>query len=203
MLSDDVKMRVSTGEMTPMEGAQFCNQMRDKLFLEYRKWTSAQGVAAAEEIKLKAKGFDYYLDKYAQDNFKKPFADLTQKQRGAVYYEVISAAGRDNAKVTAKAARLVRRAKVLILVTGIIAVWEITNAKDKLREAARQGNIIAASMIGGAVAGAAVSFICGPAEPMCAIATVAIGSNLGGMAGQVITNVYEEELQFFNSFVWN
>ncbi|WP_277187656.1 hypothetical protein [Caballeronia sp. BR00000012568055] len=203
IISDDVKAQVAKGKMTSLEGAQFCNQMRDQLFAEYRKWTSAQGVAEAEAIKLKARGFDYYLNKYAQESYHRPFAELSQTERGTVYYKVIEAAGRDNAKVTAKAERLVRRAKVMILITAILAVWEITNSKDKIREAARQGNIIAAGMIGGAIAGGAVSFICGPAEPMCAIATVAIGSNVGGMVGQVISDIYEDELQFFNSFVWH
>src|ERR1700744_1637567 len=65
VISEDIRSTVASGEMTPLEGAKFCNQIRDKLFVEYRRHTSAQGVAAAEEIKLKAKEFDFYLNKYA------------------------------------------------------------------------------------------------------------------------------------------
>ena len=39
-------------------------------------------------------------------------------------------------------------------------------------------------MIGGGLAGGAVSFICGPVEPVCAFITVGIGASLGGTAGQ-------------------
>lgn len=197
-VSAEVRAQVDSGAMTVKEGAEYCNQMRDKLFVEYRKFTSAQGVATAQEMKLSAKGFDFYLNKYAQQQFGRPFAELSQSERGAIYYAVIESAGRDNARVTATAAKLQTLGKSLILITAVLAVGEIVRAKDKVRETARQGSIIAAGMIGGAAAGAAVSFICGPAEPVCAVATVAIGSNLGGMAGQVLFDFYQEELDAFN-----
>jgi hypothetical protein len=100
-------------------------------------------------------------------------------------------------------ARLKKRAKALLLFTGAIAVWEIIQSKDHLKEAARQGNIIAAGMIGGGLAGGAVSFLCGPAEPICATVTVAIGANLGGMAGAAISDEWDDAVQFFKSLVWN
>lgn len=200
-ISTEVKTQVDSGAMTVKEGAEYCNQMRDKLFLEYRKFTSPQGVAKAQEIKLSAKGFDFYLNKYAQQKFGRPFVELSPSQRGEVYYEVIESAGRDNARVTVKAAKLQALGKSLILVTAVLAVGEIARAKDKVKETARQGSIIAAGMIGGAMAGAAVSFVCGPAEPACAYVTVAIGSNLGGMAGQVVFDFYQEELDAFNQTI--
>lgn len=200
-VSAEVRAQVDSGAMTVKEGAEYCNQMRDKLFVEYRKFTSAQGVAKAQEIKLNARGFDFYLNKYAQQQFGRPFAELSQSERGAVYYAVIESAGRDNARVTVKVAKLQALGKSLILVTAVLAVGEVVRAKDKVKETARQGSIVAAGMIGGAVAGAAVSFVCGPAEPACAYVTVAIGSNLGGMAGQVLFGFYQEELDAFNQMM--
>jgi hypothetical protein len=199
----EVKAQVNSGAITVKEGAEYCNQLRDKLFVEYRKFTSPQGVARAQEIKLNAKGFDFYLNKYAQQQFGRPFMDLSAAERGSVYYAVIESAGRDNARVTATAAKMQLLGKSLILFTAILAVGQIVHAKDKVREVARQGSIIAAGMIGGAAAGAAVSFVCGPAEPICAVATVAIGSNLGGMAGQVLFDFYQDELNAFNQLMWN
>jgi len=155
------------------------------------------------KIKLSAKGFDFYLNKYAQQQFGRDFFALSETERGSVYYAVIESAGRDNARVTATAARMQVLGKSLILFTAILAVGEIVHAKNKVREAARQGSIIAAGMIGGAAAGAAVSFICGPAEPICAVATVTIGSNLGGMAGQVMFDFYQDELDAFNELMWH
>lgn len=48
-----------------------------------------------------------------------------------------------------------------------------------------------------------MSFVCGPAEPVCAFLTVAIGANLGGMAGSMISDGWDDALQFLRSFVWN
>jgi hypothetical protein len=93
--------------------------------------------------------------------------------------------------------RLQVSARVAILFTAIIATGEVVGAKDKVKEAARQGSIIAGGMIGGSLAGLAVSFVCGPAEPACAIALVFIGSNLGGMAAEVGNDMYQEELPVF------
>ncbi|MCP1117696.1 hypothetical protein JOE11_002341 [Robbsia andropogonis] len=202
-VSAEVKAQVNSGAISVKEGAEYCNQLRDKLFIEYRKFTSPQGVARAQEIKLNAKGFDFYLNKYAEQQFGRSFLTLSETERGSVYYAVIESAGRDNARVTAKAAKMQALGKSLILFTAVLAVGEIVHAKDKVREVARQGSIIAAGMIGGAGAGAAVSFICGPAEPICAVATVMIGSNLGGMAGQVMFDVYQDELDAFNKLMWH
>lgn len=124
------------------EGAEYCNQLRDKLFVEYRKFTSPQAVARAQEIKLNAKGFDFYLNKYAQQQFGRPFLALSETERGSVYYVVIESAGRDNARVTATAARMQALGKLLILFTAVLAVGEIVRAKDKVREAARQGPVL-------------------------------------------------------------
>lgn len=196
-ISDQVRQEVANGNMTVKEGAEYCSQLRDKLFVEYRKYTSAVGVAKAEALKLKSRGFDYYLNKYAQAQFGKNFDALKTEERSAVYYTVLKKAGGANADVSAKVRRLQVSARVAILFTAIIATGEVIGAKDKVKEAARQGSIIAGGMIGGSLAGLAVSFVCGPAEPACAIALVFIGSNLGGMAAEGGNDLYQEELPVF------
>ena len=139
----------------------------------------------------------------AQSSFPLPAPASHEALRLSVYYAVIESAGRDNARVTAATAKMQALGKSLILFTAVLAVGQIVRAKDKVKEAARQGSIIAVGMIGGAAAGAAVSFICGPAEPICAVATVAVGSNLGGMAGQVLFDFYQDELNAFNQLMWH
>lgn len=203
LVVNEVKAEVISGKMAPLDGARYCNQLRDRLFIEYRKYTSAQGVAWAETMKLNPRGFDYYLDYYARKFYGRDFSRLSIDERAAVYFEVMSGAARDRASVTSASMRLAKFGKALLLITGAIAVWEITRAKDHVREAARQGNLIAAGMIGGGVAGGVVSFLCGPAEPVCAFATVAIGAGLGGMAGEAITNKWDDAVQFFKSFASN
>ncbi|HEX7682018.1 MAG TPA: hypothetical protein VF446_00485 [Trinickia sp.] len=53
----------------------------------------------------------------------------------------------------------------------------------------------------GGIAGVGVSFICGPAEPICAAAVVLIGANLGGMAAEFANDVYQDELEEFNRWM--
>lgn len=196
-ISDQVRQEVARGSMTVKEGAEYSSQLRDKLFVEYRKYTSAVGVAKAEAHKLKSKGFDYYLNKYAQEQFHRNFDALAAQERNAVYYAVLEKAGGANANVTAKVRRLQISAKVAVLFTALLAAGEIVVAQDKVKEAARQGSIIAGGMIGGTAAGLAVSFLCGPAEPICAAIVVLIGSGLGGMAGEAANDLYQEELAVF------
>jgi hypothetical protein len=120
------------------------------------------------------------LNKYAQAQFGRNFDTLTTEERNAIYYAVLKKAGGGNVNVTTRVRRLQVAARVALIVTAILAVDAIVGAKDKIREATRQGSIIAGGMIGGSLAGFAVSFLCGPAEPVCAVILVYIGSNLGG-----------------------
>ena len=200
-IADQVRQEVDSGNMTVKEGAEYCNQLRDKLFVEYRKYTSAVGVASAESLKLEARGFDYYLNKYAQAEFGKAFSDLSEQQRGKIYYSVIEAAGRSNANVNVRIRKLQVRGKVLLIVTALLATERIIDAKNKVKEVARQGSIIAGGLLGGGIAGFGVSFICGPAEPICAAAVVLIGTNVGGMAAEFANDVYQDELEEFNRWM--
>jgi hypothetical protein len=196
-ISNQVRQEVARSNMTVREGAEYCSQLRDKLFVEYRRYTSAIGVAFAEEWKLEARGFDYYLNKYARSEFAKDFAALNAEQRNAIYFKVLNKAGEGNADVSVGVRRLQVAAKAAILFSVALAVNALLKAKDKIKEAARQGSIIAGGLLGGAAAGAAVSFVCGPAEPICAMIVVLIGSNLGGMAAESFDNLYQDELDAF------
>lgn len=196
-VSDEVRKEAESGRISIREGAAYVNQLRDRLFVEYRKYTSAVGVAQAEEIKRKSKGFDFYLNKYAQQQFGKPFAELTERERSKVYYTTIESAGRSNAGVNSTIRKLRIMAKVAVLVTAVFAVGSVLEADNKVKEAARQGSIIAGSLLGGGIAGFFVSFLCGPAEPICAIATVYIGASAGSIAAEMANDTYQDELEEF------
>ena len=60
--------------------------------------------------------------------------------------------------------------------TAILAVYEIAMAKNKVQEINRQGAIVGGSLLGGALGSAAVSLVCGPGAPVCAIVLVAAGA---------------------------
>ncbi|WP_321800893.1 hypothetical protein [Caballeronia sp. J97] len=201
-ISKEVRNSVVAGTMTVKEGAEFCNMMRDKLVIEYRAYTSAFGVASTELIKAKARGLDFYLNKYAQNSFRKDFLQLSAGERKAVYFEVILAAGRDNATVTKGIKELRSKGTMMLLLTGTLIVGEIINAKDRIREMVRQGSIVAGGIVGG-TAGASLSFLCGPAEPACIGALMILGSDVGSKAGLKAYEVYSEEWQHFQEWMRN
>lgn len=202
-ISNAVELAVKNGELSAIDGAKYCSQMRDKLFVEYRKYTSAIGNAKAESLKLKARGFDFYLNKYSNVRYEVYFRYLNAAQRAEVYLDTVISAGRDDKETTKATKRLKGYGITATLVIAIYAVSQIIKAKDKIREAASQGDIIAAGFIGGAIAGGAVSFICGPAEPLCATVTVAVGAAIGGELGSHIQDGYESALASFKDIIAN
>jgi hypothetical protein len=140
------------------------------------------------------------LDRYSDRLFSKPFRSLTDAEKDRAYYAVIEAAGRNNVKITAKTARLRVAGKVGILVTAALAGYEIATADDKVGEAARQGTVIEGGMIGGALAALAVSSVCGPGAPFCAIAVLIIGSTAGATITGAAYDVYMDEVREFQAW---
>lgn len=59
------------------------------------------------------------------------------------------------------------------------------------------GIIIGADAAGGSLAGMGVSAICGPAASICAIAAVLAGTVAGGVAGEAVASILDEELEEF------
>lgn len=174
--------------------------MRGKIVLEHRQYTSAQGLAIAERHKKTTPSLNHYLDKYAQEKYKLKFTDLNENQKSSIYYEIIKASGRDNVSFTTINKRLVIIGKVTVLVTATIATYQILNAENQKKEAIKQGVQISTGIAGGWLAGLAVTPICGPGAPFCAIAVVLIGSAAGGLAGFALTNTLDEEIEEFTKW---
>lgn len=102
---------------------------------------------------MNARGFDYYLDKYALSNYGVKFADLSERQRGAIYYKILQKAGGGNVQVTVEVRRLQVLARVLIVFSAMLAAGEIALSDQKLKELSRQGSILAGGLLGGYVGG--------------------------------------------------
>lgn len=64
----------------------------------------------------------------------------------------------------------------------------------------RQGAIIGGGAAGGWLAGLAVSSICGPGAPVCAVAVVLVGCIAGGMAADAVVDTFDEELEEFTKW---
>lgn len=200
-ISAQVRAEVASGRMSSKAGVEYCYEMRNKIMAEHRKFTSAVGLAKAEQHKKTPPTLPALLDKYAIDKFGKPYDALTVEQKRMIHYAVIESSGRDNAKVTKGTRRLQVMGKVGILVTAAFATYEILNADNKVKETARQGMVIGGGAVGGYVAGLfGVSLICGPGAPICAIAVVVAGSAIGGIAGSLAADALDEELEEFSKW---
>lgn len=93
--------------------------------------------------------------------------------------------------------------KVGVLITASLATYEILNAENKPKEAIKQGVQIGGGVAGGWLAGLAVSSLCGPGAPVCAIALVLLGSAAGGIAGSVVADNLDEEIEEFTTWKIN
>ncbi|TKC91067.1 hypothetical protein FAZ69_06780 [Trinickia terrae] len=199
-MSEGVQSEVNAGHMTAAEGAAFCQDMRNRIMEEARKVTSPAGLARAQAQKVRGANLEMLLDKYSSKNFSKPFGVLAEAEKNRAYYAIIESAGRSNAKVNAKTARMRTMGKVGLLMTGALAGYEILNAGDKIRETQRQTASIEGGLIGGTLVGLAVSAICGVGAPICAIGVVLIGSTLGSVATQTAYDAYLDELEEFRAW---
>jgi 23S rRNA maturation mini-RNase III len=197
-MSQQTLSDVKAGKITAQEGVQFSHEMRNKIMMEHRKFTSAQGLAIVQKKKTDGRTLQSLFDRYSQHLFKKPYDSLSHTEQSKVHYTILEAAGRDDAKFTKGTQRMQLIGKLGILVTASLATYQILNADNKPKEAARQGIIVGSGAVGGVLAGMGVSLLCGPGAPICAIAVVLAGSVAGSVAGGAVADSLDEELEEFS-----
>lgn len=194
-MSQQVRDDVQAGRITAQEGVRFSHEMRNKIMMEHRKFTSAQGLAIAQRKKKDGKGLKTLLDIYSENLFQKGYDSLSDVEKNKVHYAILESSGRDNARFTAGTKKMLVMGKLGVLVTAALATYQILNADNKPKEAARQGIIVGAGAVGGILAGMGVSALCGPGAPICAIAVVLAGTIAGGVAGEAVASSLDEELE--------
>ena len=197
-MSQEVKSLVNSKQVTVKEGAEFCNKMRNSILLESRSVTSPQGLAVAVKKKPHGLPLQEALDKYAKQIYKSPFSSLSEQQKNRIYYEIIESSARDNEGMTTANKRLRVIGKVGLLITAVLATHAIIYADNKPKEIVKQGLGIGGGIFGGFLAGLAVSSVCGPGAPVCAVAVVLVGSITGGVAGSVVADSLDEEIEEFS-----
>ncbi|MBX8559274.1 hypothetical protein K5D56_05255 [Pseudomonas cichorii] len=199
-MSIETKAEVMAGKITAREGVEFCQEMRNRIMQEHRKFTSAQALAYAERKKRLPPTLQETLDKYALRIENLEYEKLTAEQKNKVHYSILESSGRDNAAVTHGTQKMKIMGKVGLLITATFAVYEIMNADNHVKEAARQGMIIGGGAAGGGLAGLTVSALCGPGAPVCAVAIVLAGTIVGGIAASLAADSLDEELEEFSKW---
>lgn len=98
-ISSTAKADISAGRTSYLEAAEDCHAMRNQVMDEYRKLTSVQGLARAEQIKKTPPSLAALFERYAQQLFDCPYENLSAEQQQCIHHEVIEASGRSNAEV--------------------------------------------------------------------------------------------------------
>jgi hypothetical protein len=193
----EVLDQVTSGNVSVKEAAEFCYEMRNKIMIEIRAKTSAQGVAIAEREKMVARTLEQLLDDKAIKRFGEKFAELDASKKNSVHYEIIESSARPSAKFNTRNQVLKVAGKVLIVVTVAYAAYEIVNAENKSKEAIRQGTVISAGLLGTMLASGAAGVVCGPGAPICTIALLLAAGSSFGLTASIAVDFFDDELEEF------
>ena len=152
-------------------------------------------MGSKKEKKKTGKTHSEILNGKSQTQFNKNYEQLSKAQQKEVLYKALERSGSANAKFTSGTKIMSVMGKVGIIMTAVLATYQILNADDKAKETARQATILGGGAAGGVLAGLGISALCGPGAPACAIAVVLIGSIAGGIAGGVAADTFDAELE--------
>lgn len=198
--------KVEAKELTAQQGATYSSELRNIIMNETRAVTSSPGRIIAETMKKEGLPPEYFLDKYAKQNFGKNFTSLTEAEKSTVYLTVINKSGVSRATVSTTLPILARLGRVCALITVGLALNKIITAENKKKEAFRQvtqvGGGAAGTTLGAAVGAKASVWLatayCGPYAPICIAGAALICGLGGGWIGQKATtsvlDSYDEEL---------
>ena len=191
-LSADVMNAVKQGKMTPVQGMQLAQEMRNEVMGLARLRTSDIGRAAAEKIKPTGRTLPELLEKYSRKNYGKSFYDLTRSQVDDIALEVIKSSGRDSPKATSAATNLGRLGKGLIIVTAAISIYNVATADDKGRAAAREAATLSGGFLGGSAAGFTAGWIGGPLAWITVPVSTIGGGILGALGAELVFDSYSD-----------
>lgn len=187
----ELRADVVAGRVGAAEGAALAVQTRNTILEEVRAITSAIGKAGAQSIKPQGMTLDDALQKAAEKLFPgRHFADLNVAQKRQVFNEVIEASGRSKPRITGQIPKWTRIGRGLAVVTIAISVYNIWEAQNKLRQSAKEGATLIGGALGGAAANASAGFLCGPGAPICVTALFVIG----GVAGAIVAGMAADEV---------
>jgi hypothetical protein len=199
----EVLTQVESGNVSVKEAAEFCYEARNKIMAETRKRTSVPGRAIAQSRKSIAPTLEKLLNEKSTKKFGKIFTELNSEQKTSMYYEIVESSARPDARFNTLNKALRVSGKVLIVVTITYATYEIINADNKPKEAIKQGLTIAGGAAGTSLAGLAVSTVCGPGAPFCAIGLMLAAGVTSGWVASKLADSMDDEIEEFTKWKIN
>ncbi len=176
--SQDLLDQVKSGRLTPEAAAARASEMRNSLMEAMRIRSSDIGRAVAELEKATGKTLAELMEKYAQKLYGREFKLLSAAEQDLVYLEIVAKAGAPNPKWNARAMKLGKVGRGLIVVSLALAVYNVASSERPGRQIVKEGTTAGAGFLGSIAGGAAAGLVCGPGAPVC----VGIGVVVGGIA---------------------
>lgn len=179
---NEILDQVRARKITPHQGAQMANAMRNQLMELSRAKLTDFGLALSRNMKERGKQMAELEVRYANELFKRDFAKLGYAEKQAVWRRIIERAGKANDKVNMIGRVGGIAGRVLMITSLAIAVHAVVNAEDKPREAVKQGVGIGAGIAGGAAGGAVVVALASNPAGWAVTAGVLVGACVMGVS---------------------
>lgn len=179
--SEEIIDLVRQRKITPHEGAQVANAMRNQIMELARSKLSNFGLEVSQDMKKAGPPLSHFEEHYALKRFKRSFSALSQAEKEAVWIDIVHAAGRSNNVVNMRVKWYGIAGRTLLVASLAFAVYNVATAEDKPRQAAKEGTVIAGGVAGGAAASAAVIVLASNPGGWVVGAVIFVGAAIGGV----------------------
>lgn len=147
---------VKEGKVTPHEAARTANAMRNQIMEITRSSLTDFGLAWSQDMKAAGRPLDHLQTAKARDLFGRAFESLSAAEKNKVWVSIVESAGKSNPRVNMQVKLYGAAGRVFLVATLAFAVYNVSTAEDRPRQAAKEGATVAGGLAGGAVATAGV-----------------------------------------------
>jgi hypothetical protein len=186
-MSQQVLEGVRIGQITPRQGAEFAQQMRNLILEQARLMNTDVGRATAEAMKTQAPSLEALIASKSMKLFGREASQLNATEMNQVYLAIVESSGRGRVAVTEAIPYLKTAGRTAIVLTVAVSVYNVATAQDKVEAGRREVLGVAGGFVGGAAGGAVAGLVCGPGAPVCST----IGVFVGGVAGALGVDVLD------------
>ena len=191
--SNELIELVKHRKITPHEAARTANAMRNQIMVLTRARLTDFFLALSRDIKRDGLPLEKCETEYAHRRYGRAFKLLTEGERAIVWMDIVHAAGAAN-KTVSKTVRLYGIAGRTLLVASLaFAVYNVTTAENKPRQAAKEGTILVAGAAGGAAAGAAIVALASNPAGWVVGVSIFVGAALSGVGSSEVFDYFWPE----------
>lgn len=151
------------------------------------------GLALSNNMKPDGYPLSLLEEKYAGKRFGRPFSSLVQAERDLVWTDIVHAAGRSNPIVNLRAKWFGMAGRTFLVTTLAYAVYNVTTAADRERQAVKEGVGIAGGAAGGAIGSAVVIALVSNPAGWAVGAAMFVGAAVAGVGSSELFDYFWPE----------